>query len=104
MSRRDFVFARGPLGGEAEAHKRNLGIAFGQNREQLLLRDGVCGGGNAGETDQTLRADSGQVGARNRDAGRRGFVCGAKQVGRFRTAQWNVALVGAQIAKGWVGT
>jgi hypothetical protein len=26
-----------------------------------------------------------------------------KQVGRFRTAQWNVALVGAQIAKGWVG-
>jgi serine/threonine protein kinase len=27
-----------------------------------------------------------------------------KQAGRFRTAQWNVALVGAQIAKGWVGT
>jgi hypothetical protein len=37
--------------------KRCLGIAPGQNWEQLLLRDGVCGGGNAGETDQTLRPD-----------------------------------------------
>jgi hypothetical protein len=94
MSRRDFVFARGPLGGEAEAHKRNLGIAFGQNREQLLLRDGVCGGGNAGETDQTLRADSGQVGARNRDAGRRGFVCGAQ-------AGWPLSHRSVERGAGW---
>ena len=31
-------------------------LAPGQNWEQLLLRDGVCGGGNAGESHQTLRA------------------------------------------------
>jgi hypothetical protein len=31
------------------------GVAPGQNRERLLLRDGVCGGGNAGEPHQTLR-------------------------------------------------
>ena len=37
------------------AFKRCLGVAPGQNRERLLLRDGVCGGGNAGEPYQTLR-------------------------------------------------
>jgi hypothetical protein len=42
-------FARSPRGGEAAAFKRCLGIAPGQNWEQLLLRDGVCRGGNAGE-------------------------------------------------------
>ena len=31
------------------------GVAPGQNRERLLLRDGVCGGGNAGEPHQTFR-------------------------------------------------
>ena len=40
----------------AAASKRSLGIAFRQNRSELLLRDGVCGGGNAGEPYQTLRA------------------------------------------------
>ena len=40
----------------AAASKRCLGIASGQNRSELLLRDGVCGGGNAREPHQTLRA------------------------------------------------
>ena len=35
--------------------KRCLGLPPGQNRRELLLRDGVCGGGNAREPHQTLR-------------------------------------------------
>ena len=46
---------RGALGGEAAAFKRCLGFAPGQNWEQLLLRDGVRGGGNAGESYQRIR-------------------------------------------------
>jgi hypothetical protein len=53
-----------------------------QNRSELLLRDGVCGGGNAGEPDQTLRPAGGKVGARNRYASRRGFGCGAQAEAR----------------------
>ena len=37
---------RSPRGGEAAAFKRCLGVAPGQNWEQLLLRDGVRGGRN----------------------------------------------------------
>ena len=47
-----------------------LGLPSGQNRRELLLRDGVCGGRNAGKTHQTLRAAGRKTGAGNRDAGR----------------------------------
>jgi hypothetical protein len=46
--------ARG--GGQCSASKRCLGVTSGQNRSELLLRDGVCRRGNAGEPYQTLRA------------------------------------------------
>ena len=54
----------------AAAFKCCLGLPPRQNREQLLLRDGVCGGGNARKTHQTLRSAGGEAGAGNRDAGR----------------------------------
>ena len=47
-------FLREAGGGEAAAFERCLGVAPGQNWEQLLLRDGVCRGGNAWEPNQTL--------------------------------------------------
>ena len=40
-------FLREAGGGDAAAFERCLGVAPWQNREQLLLRDGVCGRGNA---------------------------------------------------------
>ena len=56
---------------QRSSSKRCLGVPPGQNREQLLLRDGVCRGGNARKSHQTLRSPGGKVCARNRDAGRR---------------------------------
>src|SRR5271166_508875 len=41
------VFARGACGGQRSASKRCLGATSGQNRAELLLRDGVRGGRNA---------------------------------------------------------
>jgi hypothetical protein len=41
MSRHDFVLTRGALGSKATAFKRRLRLTLGQNREQLLLRDGT---------------------------------------------------------------
>ena len=48
----------------------------------LLLRDGVCRGGNAGESHQTLRPAGGKAGAGNRDAGRPRFGCGPQAEAR----------------------
>src|SRR4029077_880466 len=61
--------ARGPRSGEAAAFKRCLGITPRQNREQLLLRDGVRRGRNAGKTHQTLRSAGRKTGAGNCNAG-----------------------------------
>jgi serine/threonine protein kinase len=51
-------------------------------RSELLLRDGVCGGGNAGEPYKTVRPARRKVGAGNRDAGRRRFGCGPQAAAR----------------------
>ena len=66
----------------ASAFERCLGLPPGQNRSELLLRDGVCRGGNARESHQTLRPARGKAGAGNRDAGRRRFGCGAQAEAR----------------------
>jgi hypothetical protein len=66
-------FARSTGGSEAAAFKRCLGIAPGQNWEQLFLRDGVRRGGDPRKSHQTLRQTGGEVGARNCGAGSRRF-------------------------------
>src|SRR5271166_2518302 len=66
----------------AAAKVRHSNVAsvlhLGKDRSKLLLRDGVCRGENARESHQTLRPTQGEAGARNRDAGRRRFGCGAQ--------------------------
>ena len=66
----------------ASSPKCCLGLPPGQNREQLLLRDGVCRGRNAREPHQTLRPARGKAGAGNCDAGRCRFGCGAQAEAR----------------------
>ena len=48
-------FTRSPPGGERSSPECCLGFPPRQNRSELLLRDGVCRGGNARESHQTLR-------------------------------------------------
>ena len=55
----------------ASVRHPNVASVFhlGRTGEQLLLRDGVCRGGNAREPHQTLRPARGKAGAGNCDAG-----------------------------------
>jgi hypothetical protein len=48
-------FARSPLGGKRSSPKRRFRISPWENRKQLLLRDGVCGRGDAVEVHSTPR-------------------------------------------------
>ena len=57
-------------------------LHLGRTGQKLLLRDGICRGGNARETYQTLRRARGKAGARNCDAGRRRLGCGAQAEAR----------------------
>jgi hypothetical protein len=49
--------------------KRRLGVTPGENWEQLLLRDGVRGGGNTGESHQTFWSFGGKADPGNCHAG-----------------------------------
>jgi serine/threonine protein kinase len=64
-------FTGSPRGGEAAAFKRCVGIAPGQNRRQLLLRNGVRRGRNARKAHQRLRSPGDKAGTGNHIAGRR---------------------------------
>jgi hypothetical protein len=48
----------------------SLGLPPGQNGRELLLRDGVRGGGDSTAPNQTLQSARGKVGAGNHDASR----------------------------------
>ena len=55
----------------ASVRHPNVASVFhlGQNRRELLLRDGVCRGRNARKPHQTFRPAGGKAGARNYDPG-----------------------------------
>jgi hypothetical protein len=52
LNRRGFVFCAKPRGGERSSPECCVGLPSGQNRRELLLRDGVCRRGNAREPHQ----------------------------------------------------